>query len=497
MRGHARRRHLLQRTLASTECARSKYSCRDGRAAPVPPGRKQIVTQARDSAELASALAQCRTAFIGVAAMSGLVNVLYLTGSFFMLEVYDRVIPSRSRADPGRPLRPGPGALRLPGPARGPALAHPRPDRRRARRDPRAGGSSTSWCARRSRARAPGDGLPAPARPRPDPRLPRRHRAPRPSSTCPGCRSTSLICFLFHPADRRRGPASAPPCSSPSTSSPTGPTRAARPRPPPPTACAATASPRPAAATPRCWPPWACRGASPPAGPRPTATTCSRSSAPPTSPAARRRVEGRSAWRCSPGVLALGAYLVINGQATAGIIIAELDPGGPGPGPGRTRHRQLEGLRPGAPELGPPVRPLRPHARRRAAARAAGAHPCASGRGHQRRPARHPAPRGPGRQLRAPGRPGPRRHRPLAPRASRPWCAPSSGVWPAVRGKVRLDGAALDQWSADDLGPPYRLPAAGGGAVRRHGGGEHRPLRSAGAVRGGDRRRAARPACTS
>ncbi|NEU11038.1 type I secretion system permease/ATPase [Methylobacterium sp. BTF04] len=52
--------------------------------------------QRRDSAELVSALAQCRTAFIGVAAMSGLVNVLYLTGSFFMLEVYDRVIPSRS-----------------------------------------------------------------------------------------------------------------------------------------------------------------------------------------------------------------------------------------------------------------------------------------------------------------------------------------------------------------------------------------------------------------
>jgi ATP-binding cassette subfamily C protein len=35
-------------------------------------------------------------AFLGVAVMSGLVNVLYLTGSFFMLEVYDRVIPSRS-----------------------------------------------------------------------------------------------------------------------------------------------------------------------------------------------------------------------------------------------------------------------------------------------------------------------------------------------------------------------------------------------------------------
>ncbi|WP_375462644.1 type I secretion system permease/ATPase [uncultured Methylobacterium sp.] len=50
----------------------------------------------RDSDELIAALASCRTAFVGVALISGLVNVLYLTGSFFMLEVYDRVIPSRS-----------------------------------------------------------------------------------------------------------------------------------------------------------------------------------------------------------------------------------------------------------------------------------------------------------------------------------------------------------------------------------------------------------------
>jgi ATP-binding cassette subfamily C protein len=46
--------------------------------------------------DLALALNRYRLAFIGVAVMSGLVNVLYLTGSFFMLEVYDRVIPSRS-----------------------------------------------------------------------------------------------------------------------------------------------------------------------------------------------------------------------------------------------------------------------------------------------------------------------------------------------------------------------------------------------------------------
>ncbi|WP_460451284.1 type I secretion system permease/ATPase [Alsobacter sp. SYSU BS001988] len=48
------------------------------------------------SGELRSALSACRYAFVGTAAISGVVNVLYLTGSFFMLEVYDRVIPSRS-----------------------------------------------------------------------------------------------------------------------------------------------------------------------------------------------------------------------------------------------------------------------------------------------------------------------------------------------------------------------------------------------------------------
>jgi len=43
-----------------------------------------------------SALRDCRSAFIGVGVASALVNILYLTGSFFMLEVYDRVLPSRS-----------------------------------------------------------------------------------------------------------------------------------------------------------------------------------------------------------------------------------------------------------------------------------------------------------------------------------------------------------------------------------------------------------------
>jgi ATP-binding cassette subfamily C protein len=46
--------------------------------------------------ELGDALRTCRNAFIGVGVMSCMINLLYLTGSLFMLEVYDRVLPSRS-----------------------------------------------------------------------------------------------------------------------------------------------------------------------------------------------------------------------------------------------------------------------------------------------------------------------------------------------------------------------------------------------------------------
>src|SRR5436305_2887367 len=59
------------------------------------PGLMAAVPGVRRS-ELGDALRACRSAFIGVGAMSCMINLLYLTGSIFMLEIYDRVLPSRS-----------------------------------------------------------------------------------------------------------------------------------------------------------------------------------------------------------------------------------------------------------------------------------------------------------------------------------------------------------------------------------------------------------------
>jgi ATP-binding cassette, subfamily C, type I secretion system permease/ATPase len=47
-------------------------------------------------AELAEALQRSRSAFVGVGFLSALINILMLTGPLFMLQVYDRVLPSHS-----------------------------------------------------------------------------------------------------------------------------------------------------------------------------------------------------------------------------------------------------------------------------------------------------------------------------------------------------------------------------------------------------------------
>lgn len=59
-------------------------------------GQRLPPTAAQPRSELAIALSACRSAFIGIGLFSGMINILALTGSFFMLEVYDRVVPSRS-----------------------------------------------------------------------------------------------------------------------------------------------------------------------------------------------------------------------------------------------------------------------------------------------------------------------------------------------------------------------------------------------------------------
>jgi PrtD family type I secretion system ABC transporter len=55
-------------------------------------------TQAKGDtkSELGAALGSCKGAFVGIGAFSGLINILMLTSSLYMLEVYDRVLPSRS-----------------------------------------------------------------------------------------------------------------------------------------------------------------------------------------------------------------------------------------------------------------------------------------------------------------------------------------------------------------------------------------------------------------
>src|SRR2546426_2926538 len=45
---------------------------------------------------VAAALADCRRAFASVAVFSGIVNLLMLAGPLYMLQVYDRVLSSRS-----------------------------------------------------------------------------------------------------------------------------------------------------------------------------------------------------------------------------------------------------------------------------------------------------------------------------------------------------------------------------------------------------------------
>lgn len=92
---------------ALTERVRSMLPIGQGRVTferVVEGARKRIFSGSSQSrneyaapkSEIAGFLRSCRRIFWGMAAFSGVSNILMLTGSFFMLQVYDRVLPSRS-----------------------------------------------------------------------------------------------------------------------------------------------------------------------------------------------------------------------------------------------------------------------------------------------------------------------------------------------------------------------------------------------------------------
>jgi ATP-binding cassette subfamily C protein len=53
-------------------------------------------TRREESTEVADAFKACRSSFVGVAVFSAIVNLLALTGSLYMLQIYDRVLSSKS-----------------------------------------------------------------------------------------------------------------------------------------------------------------------------------------------------------------------------------------------------------------------------------------------------------------------------------------------------------------------------------------------------------------
>lgn len=63
---------------------------------PRPERQGSMLKSKPSRSELAAALESCKQAFVGVGIISAVVNVLMLTGSIFMLQIYDRVLPSGS-----------------------------------------------------------------------------------------------------------------------------------------------------------------------------------------------------------------------------------------------------------------------------------------------------------------------------------------------------------------------------------------------------------------
>ena len=188
-------------------------------------------------------------------------------------------------------------------------------------------------------------------------------------------------------------------------------------------------------------------------------------------------------------VLGVGAYLVIQQRGDGRHHHRRLDPDLARAGAGRARDRQLEGLRRRPPELAPLNELAGPAAGRRSRRwRCRSRADALAVEGLSRGAAGHAAASScsdvtftleAGQALGV-----------IGPSASGKSSLARAivGVWPPARGKMRLDGAALDQWSPEALGRhigylPQDVELFAGTV-----GAEHRPLRPAADRRGGHRR---------
>src|SRR3954462_10575754 len=101
--GRSRLNDVLRLILGNAVMAAAIQSPSTGRICVVPyvtrgdkSMRSRVANGESSGTGFLSAVSACRGALIALALFSALINVLYLTGSFYMLQVYDRVIPSRS-----------------------------------------------------------------------------------------------------------------------------------------------------------------------------------------------------------------------------------------------------------------------------------------------------------------------------------------------------------------------------------------------------------------
>ena len=179
------------------KCASPQAEQRSPMPAPTKPKVGQL-------SGLGSFLSSCRGAFLGIGLMTAMINVLYLTGSFFMLEVYDRVIPSRSVPTLVGLAILALGAVRLPGRARPDPRA--RPGRASARRSTQALSARVFDVVVRPAAARPQPGRrpAAAARSRSGPRLPVGHGPGRVVRSAVDA-ALSRHLFSVPSADRRGG----------------------------------------------------------------------------------------------------------------------------------------------------------------------------------------------------------------------------------------------------------------------------------------------------